>query len=170
MISGIDEPTLFEAANAGAVSECLRTLSVDPMPGRPPPMCLVATHREDMQPAFAQQVSLDYGTDRPTRLAWPPGVELQLPAVESRAGVVQVSHAEGVVSGKCVTCRTTVKAGPDAWAQHCETPMHRAWTDPSLEGTRADARVGCQLCGCGMTCAQWPKHVKTQGHVARGRR
>ncbi len=143
----------------------------------------MATHREDLQPAFAQQVQLDYAPDRPTRLAWPPGSE-PVPASGDRqevshaaSGVRQVtpavgvrqevSHAVGVdARGKCVVCQTAVAPGPDNWARHCATPLHLAWTDPGLVGTRADAQVSCQLCQRTYSNGprSWQTHVKSKKH------
>jgi len=76
-------------------------------------------------------------------------------------------HAAHIdADGKCTACMVPVSPGRDAWVKHCATPLHCAWTDPGLVGTRAASRVTCRFCAKSYTNGQrnWQTHTKSKKH------
>lgn len=152
----------LDGENLPAVAESLRCVAADARPGRPAPLVLAVTHREDLRAAFAQHYTLDYAPGRETRLRWGGAPRfLQMEAARAAGG------AE-CVRGRCDACDCPVAPGQANWDAHCDTPGHAAWTDPGLVGARRDEYVSCALCICKIKNGDrnWARHVKSKRHQA----
>jgi len=176
----------LDAENLTHVAEGLRILAAEPPPGRPAPFVFAVTHRRELEPAFAQIVSLKTAPGRPAELRWPPGAAVTpgtaaapfktAEAEEAAPGEVhleslnvpgaELARGESYVAdeGKCYACKTRVAPGEAAWAAHVVTKTHIAWTDPLLVGCRSDHRVRCRACDVEISAGGWMIHRRTARH------